>query len=265
MKYSLIYAGSLVLFSSLTFAQTDYMPFLGREMDKTRTYNPKKSNWVSIFGLEAQGLPVERNYTGQNKSFSDKDELLTGARVGIGKDFYLGKGFITRTQVEGYFVGTLFEPKKSVGGGDTEQSFSQKQGNIWGAEISQALSYLTEFNAPAFMLDHNIKMYFEPFVEAGIGMGKSFFRFNYQMRTDSLNEDYRTQIDNSFISQKLSLGVNLISQNGYFFTIKASQLAHQVSDSKSFERVNGVRRDLDQKNDTINLSYSYYLGGGYKW
>ncbi|MFA7613253.1 MAG: hypothetical protein WCY48_03385, partial [Candidatus Caldatribacteriota bacterium] len=239
--------------------------FLGREMDKTHIYNPNKSNWVSIFGLEAQGLPVERNYSGQNKSFSNKDEVLTGARIGIGRDFYLGKGFVTRTQIEGYFVGTLFEPKKSVGGGDLERSFSQKQGNIWGGEVSQVLSYITEFNAPAFMLDHKIKMYFEPFIEAGIGMGKSFFRFNYQMRTDSLNEDYRTQIDNSFVSQKFSVGINLIAQNGYFFTMKASQVAHQISDSKSFERVNGVKRDLDQKNDTVNLAFSYYLGGGYRW
>lgn len=263
MKYSFIYLIFIVALFDVQ-ASADIRPYLGREVDRPHVYHPQKSNWIMNVGFEGQGLPVERNFSGQRKSFDNKDEFLTGMRLGVGRDFYLGKGIVTRTQVEGYFVGTLFEPKKSIKGSDLASSYTQKQGNIWGGEISQLLSYITEFNAPSFMDEHKIKMYFEPFLEAGIGIGKSFFRFDYQMR-GSINEDYRSVIDNNFVSQKFSIGVNLIGKNGYYFTMKASQVAHQVSDSKSYERVGGTRRDLDQKNDTINLSYSYYLGGGYKW
>ena len=269
MKYSLILA--TILISPLTFSSTDYMPYLGRDMERVNVYNPKKSNWVTSFGFEGQGLPVERSFQGQGKSFQDKNELLMGARLGIGRDFYLGAGFNTRTQLDGYFVGTIFEPKKAVTGEDSSasNSFTQKQGNIFGGEISQVLSFITEFNAPVFIGEHKIKMYFEPFIEAGIGIGKSVFRFDYRMKTSTLDEEYRKVMDNTFISQRLSVGMNFISKSGYFLTLKASQVAHQISDSKSYEMAgNGgalSRRDIDQKNDTINLSYSYYLGGGYKW
>ncbi len=269
MKYSLILA--TVLMSPLAFPSTDYMPYLGRDMEKVNVYNPRKSNWVASFGFEGQGLPVERSFQGQGKSFQDKNELLMGARIGIGRDFYLGAGFNTRTQLDGYFVGTIFEPKKSVTKEDSSAStsFTQKQGNTFGGEISQVLSFITEFNAPVFIGEHKVKMYFEPFIEAGIGIGKSVFRFDYRMKTSTLDEEYRKVMDNTFISQRLSVGMNFISKSGYFLTLKASQVAHQVSDSKSYEVAgNGgalTRRDIDEKNETINLSYSYYLGGGYKW
>lgn len=271
MKYTLITLTILVCFTSSLAAQSDFTPYLGREVDRVNIYNPQKSNWVSSFGFEAQGLPVERDYQGQGKSFVDKNELLAGARLGVGREFYLGAGFFTRTSIEGYFVGTLFEPTKAVTKEDKKAttSYTQKKGNIWGGEVSQTLSYITEFNAPSFIGEHKVKMYFEPFVEAGIGMGKTYFRFDYTMRTASINEDYRKVLDNTFISQKLSVGMNFISTTGYFLTLKASQLAHQVGESKSYEMAgNGGgmnRRDIDQKNETINLSYSYYLGGGYKW
>lgn len=269
MKYLILF--SLTAISLNTWGQVDYKPFLGREVDKINIYNPAKSNWVSTFGFEAQGLPVERNFQGLGKSFQDKNEMLAGARLGFGRDFYLGKGFTTRTQVEGYFVGTLFEPKKSVTSEDkkAENSYSQKDGNIWGGEISQVLSHVSEFNAPNFIGDHKIKMYFEPFLEAGIGMGKTNFRFDYLMNTQTVAEKYRKVLDNTFLSQKVSIGVNIISNTGYFLTLKASQLAHRITDSKSYEMVgqNGAmsRRDVDQKDDSVNFAYSYYLGGGYKW
>lgn len=267
MKYS-IYL--LALLSFPAFAEIDYQPYLGREIDRVKLYNPRKSNWISSFGFEAQGLPVERNFQGQGKSFSDKNELLAGGRLGFGREFHLGAGIYTRTLLEGYFVGTLFEPKKSVTKASqaTHDSYTQKKGNIWGGEISQSLSFITDFQAPVFLSDHKVKMYFEPFIEGSIGVGKSNFHFDYQMR-DGVTEDYRKVIDNTFNSQKLSVGMNFISTTGYFLTIKASQITQQITDSKSYERVgiNGTvnRRDLDQKDETINLAYTYYIGGGYKW
>lgn len=252
-------------------AEVDYKPFLSREVDRVNIYQPQKSNWVSTFGLEAQGLPLAKSFQGQAKNYQDSDELLSGARLGFGRDFHLFAGLTTRTQVEAYFVGTLFEPKKAVTNEDSNatSSYSQKQGNIWGGEISQVLSYITEFSAPSFIGDHKLKMYFEPFLEAGIGMGKTNFRFNYTMNTDAINERYTKVLDNTFISQKLSVGMNFISTTGYFLTLKASQLAHQITDSNSYEVVDlgtgGNRRDINQKDETVDFSYSYYLGGGYKW
>lgn len=270
MKYSFLFI-TLAFSSTTVLAQTDYMPYLGRDMDRPHYFKPDKSKWVTTYGFEAQGLPFERNFQGAGKSFGKKNELLVGPRVGVGRDIYLGAGFTTRTQLDGYFVGSLFEPKKSVTSSDkkAKTSYSQQKGNIWGGEISQILSYTTEFNAPSFMSDHKIKMYFEPFIQAGIGMGKSYYRFDYTMNANSIDEDYRRVEDNTFVSQKLSLGFNLIGQNGYFFTIQASQVAHQISKSKSYETMgsNGAfnRRNIDQKDETIDLSYSYFVGGGYKW
>ena len=263
---------SLACLSFSSFAEVDFRPVLGRDVDRANIYNPRKSNWVSTFGFDAQGLLSKRDFQALNKNFTDKTELLVGPRIGIGREFHLFGGLYTKSTIEGYFVGTLFEPTKKVSGGDSKakSSYTKKKGNIYGAEAAQSLSWVTEFHIPNYFTENKIKMYFEPFIEAGIGVGKGYYRFNYVFNESTGSERYSNTMEETFLSQRVSAGMNFIGTNGYFLTLKTSALNHQVSKGSNmiYAQPNGAgatRSEIDLKNESIKFDYNVFVGGGYKW
>lgn len=263
---------SLAGLSLSSLAEVDFRPVLGREADRANIYNPRKSNWVSTFGFDAQGLLSKRDFQALSKTYADKTELLVGPRVGIGREFHLFWGLYTKSTIEGYFVGTLFEPTKKVSGGDSkaDNSYTKKKGNIYGAEAAQSLSFVTEFHIPNYFSENKIKMYFEPFIEAAIGVGKGYYRFDYVFNESTGSERYSNKMEETFLSQRVSAGMNFIGTNGYFLTLKASALNHQVTKGNNliYAQPNGAgatRTETDLKDETIKFDYNVFIGGGYKW
>ena len=64
--------------------------------------------------------------------------------------------------------------------------------------------------------------------------------------------------------------MNFIGTNGYFLTLKASALNHQVTKGNNiiYAQPNGsgaTRTENDLKDETIKFDYNVFIGGGYKW
>lgn len=232
----------------------------------------RKSHWITNFGSEGTKYEIPYNFPeGVKKRFKTKDQEFYGARLALGREFYLGAGFLTTTKVEGYYDGTLFS--STLNGGNVDANikfaFTKNTGQIYGADVSQALSHIFEFKYTNPFLGDVSRMSFEPFIEGGIGMARAFNKLNYQYALAGTNEAYKLKVEDQILNTKLAVGFNLTSDNGYFFFMKVTQNRYDITDRKTYQlkRVNGgtdtvTKPDLDDKMDPI---LTWNLGGGYKF
>lgn len=246
-------------------------PVLTTEVDDDEKFNPRKSHWITSFGFEGLKYPVYWDFAGNQKNLREGDMELWGGRLGFGGELHLGAGIHTATRVEGFFVGTLFN--KVLNGGDedsdVEFAFTKKTGQMYGAEVSQTLSFLFDFKTRNPFMDEWSYLSVEPFIEAGIGTARASTRVNYKYDLD-FTEAYRLKVDDTLATAKLAAGINFISTSGYFLYLKATQTRIDVTDRKTKQliRQSGDASDtvtepeLDDKIDPITV---YAIGGGYKF
>lgn len=268
----------LVVLSPLTlWAQSVSTPTLTSEVDNKKPFSPRESHWLVSLGTEQIKYQVPFEFAGTKKQFKPNEREMWGGRLGLGREFYLGAGFMTATKIEGYYLGTAFSKIESANPDvNIDYAFTKHTGQMKGGDITQSLSYLFNFKTKNPLVGGMAYLTIEPFIEAGVGRAQAFNKFEYFYNTgpavgsSQVHENYRETVIDDLITQKYGLGVNMTANSGFFFYMKATQNRLSViSRSKS-----GLVRDDDglpssyktyPKNVNLSPVMIYGFGGGYKF
>ncbi len=243
---------------------------LEAEVKPKRVFNVRASHWYTTFGFEAMEYELPFNFVGEKNSFKTEQRKLYGGRIGFGREFYIGKGLMTSTRVEGYYMGTLFETSKTASPTIVDLKFAstKKSGQIYGVDAVQTLSYLWDFKTKNPFMDTTSVLTFEPFIEAGIGRANAYNQLDYNYKTSDV-EEYDHSFTDEITSAKVGGGFNITSEKGYFCFFKVTQSRMEIADrrSKGYFLRDGVPRanvpsEVSKKLEPIMI---YSLGGGYKF
>lgn len=255
---------------------SDSTPVLTTEVpdEDDGIFNPRKGHWLTTFGFEGIKYEVPFEFTGAREEFKKGTQEMWGGRLGLGREFYIGKGLMTATKVEGFYMGTLFERAINAAPEETtvEFAFTKKTGQIYGAEVVQTISFLFDMRTKNPFMDEMTYLTVEPFVEAGIGTAKAYNRRNYHFDTgaNGVQENYRLRVEDDIMTQHFGLGVNVTSRQAFFLYLKASvynlnltkrkQEGLAQPDGQGTEDLSGTDKNVDMDPVTV-----YALGGGYKF
>jgi hypothetical protein len=239
-------------------------------------FKAREGHWLGTFAFEGMGYPLPFDFKEATKPkyrFKEKDRGLYGVRMGFGREIYLGGGFMTSSRGELYYLGTLFEKKKYIEDNGTKLDFSfvKDSGQIYGGEVVQTLSYLIDFGAKNPIMEESSRLVFEPFVEGGLGIGKSYNKKNYEFKVaGQTDERYKQSYDDTLANIKLGLGFQITSSEGYFLTVKVSQNQYIATtrESKTYKKPDGapgVSTSDKQSGVSLDQITMFTLGGGYKF
>lgn len=243
-------------------------------LDDDKDFKARKGHLVTTFGAEGMTYEVPFEFDGVRKDFKPGDQELYGGRVGVGMEIYIGGGLNTTTKVEGYYVGTLFNSRKSADPEveNIEFAFTKTTGHVYGLEAAQSLGYLIDFPTKTLFGVRTV-LVMEPFLEAGLGAAKAYNRVNYNYNTGpspGVVEEYKMRVTDDLLSVRLSVGLNVISSEGYFLHMKLSQTHYNVTDREFEEEITRnqtgtiVERSGELDAD-LDPTYAFILGGGYKF
>ncbi len=250
---------------------TTPIPMVTSEVHEHQDFNPRKGHWITTFGIEGIEYEVPLNFQGTNKTFEDQKRNLYGARLGFGREFYLGWGFNTTTKLEGFYMGTLFESATDPNSDETgsDDAFVKKTGNIYGGEASQSLGFMFDLHTRNPFLDEMTHLIVEPYVFAGVGQARAYNRLSYHY-DDSVQEDYRIKVQDSMTTASVGGGINFTSPTGFFLYLKATQYRLNITkrkeegyfqpDGQAVTSINQTLTEVDSNPITV-----YALGGGYKF
>ncbi len=247
------------------------VPMVTSEIMDEDEFVPRKGHWITTFGFEGSEYEVPFNFNGTEKNFSSENRALYGARLGFGREFYLGWGFNTTTKLEGFYMGTIGQRVETVGSEDLdeESAFFKKTGQFYGGEASQSLGFIFDLKTRNPLLDEVVHLIVEPYVFAGIGQGRAYNRINYNYDS-TISENYRVRIEDAVTISSMGGGINFTSLAGFFLFLKATQYRLDITkrtengvsqlDGEAPIVIDNTLTDLDSKLITI-----YSLGGGYKF
>jgi hypothetical protein len=243
-----------------------------------RKFNPRASHWVSTFTFEStkyEIIPKEYEFEGR-KDFKNGHKQLYGGRLGFGGEIYLGGGFVTRSLVEGYYLGTLFS--RILNGGeeaeDVEFAFTKQTGQIFGADVSQSFGWMFDFKTKNPLMGEWTYLTVEMYVDAGIGKAWAYNRTNYSYDTGpaptAAQESYKLTVEDELLNARVGAGMNFTSTTGFFLALKATVNRYDVTNRKikGFTQENGqAPTPIDDSPDDVNIDpvVIYTLGGGYKF
>lgn len=249
------------------------------EVETEKKFNPRKSHWLFTFGFENskyEVIPEKRFEFEGRKDFKNDQKELWGGRLGFGGEIYLGAGFITRSIVEGYYMGTLFA--RVLNGGadaeDVEFAYTKETGQILGGDISQSLGWMFDLKTKNPFMDEMTYLTIEPFIEAGLGKAYAYNRTNYSYDTGttptSARESYRLRVRDDLLNARVGAGINMTSSAGFFLTLRATVNRYELTQRKidGFTQPNGqttTEFNETQKDAKIDPIVIYTLGGGYKF
>jgi hypothetical protein len=241
-----------------------------------RYINHHKSHWISTFAFEGLKYKLPFEFDGVKKDIKDRQQELWGGRAGLGGQLYLGKGFFTTSMVEAYYVGTLTRDAKLANPlvPGEEAGSLKRTGGLYGIDLSQSLGYIFEFRTKNPIMDEWSSLTFEPFVEAGIGIGQAYNSVNYQYDTGGgtgTMEKYRKQIRDNLTNARVGAGFNMTARSGFFFTAKVSVNRYNITQRKtdsyaSFDNGTITKVPTEtKKNVSIDPITMFVIGGGYKF
>ena len=244
------------------------------EIEDTKKFNPRKSHWVTTFGFENtkyEVLPAPYEFNGK-KDFSKRKQELWGMRLGFGGEIYLGAGFVTRSMVETYYVGTLFSRVLNGGAEDADIKFAYTKvtGQMLGADASQSLGFMFDFKTRNPFMGTMTYLSVEPYVEAGIGKAYAYNRTNYSYVLTPTNEAFKLRVRDDLLNARIGAGINLTSNQGFFLALKATVNRYEITQRKidGYTQENGSGRtpiSESPKDAKIDPVVIYTLGGGYKF
>ena len=239
-------------------------------------FNHRKSNWVSMFGFETVKYTLPLEFTGASDYFKEKERDLYGARLGFGREFYLGWGFLLQGRLDGYYMGTLFEGIQTADPEfpGTEISNEKDTGSYYGADAVAHLGWMFDYKTKNIFLGDMTYMAMELFVEAGVGKGASYQRKEYNFDADSVDQ-YDFIMQDEFTTNSIAAGINILStSSGFFLNLKATQVNISLDKRKIREKkLEGgapgssagafvKRTDNDADIDPVTI---IAVGGGYKF
>jgi hypothetical protein len=255
-------------------------PALITETDfyEQRHFNPRESHWVTSFTFEGgkyEIIPKEYEFEGR-KDFKNGYKQLYGGRLGFGGEIYLGAGFVTRSMVEAYYLGTLFS--RVLNGGaeaeDVDFAFTKQTGQLMGGDASQSLGWMFDFKTKNPLMDEWAYLAVEIYVDAGIGKAWAHNRTNYSYDTGTApraaQESYKLTVKDDLLNARVGAGMNFTSSSGFFLALKATVNRLEVTDRriKGFIQENGQVPDpIDDSPKDVNIDpvVIYTVGGGYKF
>ena len=244
------------------------------EVEDKKPFNPRQSHWVTTFGFEStkyEVLPDPYVFNGK-KDFSKRNQELWGMRLGFGGEIYLGAGFVTRSMVETFYVGTLFSRVLNGGTEDADIKFSYTKvtGQMLGADASQSLGFMFDFKTKNPFMGTMTYLSVEPYVEAGIGKAYAYNRTNYSYVLNPTNEAFKLRVRDDLLNARIGAGINLTSNQGFFLALKATVNRYEITQRKidGYTQENGSARtpiSESPKDAKIDPVVIYTLGGGYKF
>lgn len=256
--------------ASSAFAADDV---IRTELENRHKFNPRASHWLTTFGFETMKYPTAYEFQGAKQSYQPNETELWGGRLGFGGELHLGAGFHTATKLEGYYFGSLFTKKKTAASEfkDVTTSSRKDTASIYGGDVSQSLSFLFNMKTKNPFMGEWTYLNVEPFIEAGLGLGRAHNRRRYVTDLATVNEEYKASVADEFTTTKLSAGINFISTSGYFLYLKATQYDINITNRtiNSYTRPNGGSgvQAPEQKLKKVDTDpvMVYALGGGYKF
>lgn len=278
----------MCLFSLSAFGDADKntpptaTPAVVSEKVKVNTFTAHESHWITTYAFEGTKYQTNYQYDGVKKDFKPGEQEIWGGRIGFGGEIYLGKGFVTTSKAEGYFLGTLFSKALNAGADlPIEYSSTKRTSQMYGIDFAQSLGYIFDVHVQNPFMEQKSIIYMEPFLEAGIGYGKAFNKINYVYDT-SLGggevgtsgepvESYRHKMDDNFVSQRVSAGMNITSSQGFFLQVKVTSSILDVTSRKESVLIKentlpiGTTQVTNSKNPKLDPIVIYTLGGGYKF
>jgi hypothetical protein len=236
-------------------------------------FDSRKGHWVTTVGFERTAYEVPLNFVGARKRFGPKEQTLDGGRIGIGRESYLGAGFILGAKLEGYYMGTLFNSVKTADPVEPVDVAGNKEtGQIHGADAIAHLGWMFDYKTKNPFLGDMTYMALELFVEAGIGRGRAINRNSYYFdAAPATSENYRVTFVDDFQTQIISAGMNFLSRtSGAFLYLRATQSLLDVTERK----IKGVRQPDSQPSENLRRKVSnpevdpitiLAIGGGFKF
>jgi hypothetical protein len=242
------------------------------DVEDSKDFKARASHWYTTFGFEALEYDLPFAYAGAKEKFNTEKRQLYGGRLGFGREFYLGAGFMTSTRIEGYYMGTLFESAQTADPGlaDEDVATIKDSGQIFGGDIIQTLSYLFDFQAKNPFMDTYSNMTFEPFAEIGIGRAQAWNKKDYNYNIPGQTEEqYDQSFKDDLTNVKLGLGFNLNSSQGFFLYLKATQNRYNINkrttDGIAYANGQAPAKVDPNVSKTLDTVMIYSLGGGYKF
>ncbi len=239
-----------------------------------KPFKSRHSHWLMSVNGEGMGYEVPFEFRGNSRTFKNKTQALFGGRLGVGREMYIGKGLMTTSRGEAYYMGIMKdreENAKQEYEGITYASI-KTSGQIAGLDAVQSLSYLYDITTSNPMGESKM-LTLEPFVEAGVGVARAINRKNYKYETGpyGTSESYRLTVKDTIANARLGIGFNVTSNDGYYFFMKVTQNRFQIVERKSSgeQRMNGTQNYIDlsdtEKNISMDAVTIYALGGGIKF
>lgn len=251
------------------------------EVEDKKRFNPRASHWVTTFGFETskyEVIPEKKfEFEGEKKNFRNEQQELWGGRIGFGGEVYLGAGFVTRSMLEGYYMGTLFS--RILNGGDEaediEFAYTKRTGQILGGDAAQSLGWMFDLKTKNPFMDEMTYLIVEPYIEAGIGLGWAYQNINHSYDTTApaspggVAERYKLRVRDDLLNARIGGGINLTSSTGFFLNLRATINRFEVTKRNidGFKTQSGSTTVFDEtnKNAKIDPIVIYTLGGGYKF
>ena len=261
------------------FTETETPVMTTQVYKEPKKFDSRESHWLISLGLENLAYETPYEFEGIRKNFKPGTSDMYGARLGLGGEIHLGRGFMTSSRIEGYYVGTIFTKAKTANPeiDDLEFASSKKTGSVYGADAVQSISYVFDFKTKNPFMDEWSYLTFEPFIEIGLGMAKAYNRIKYNYDTASggvsggVLEGYRHTVEDDITNARIGGGFYMTSRQGYFFFLRATQNTYDVTNRKQRGAQNnaGVITSLSvpstDKNVKIDPIMVYAIGGGYKF
>lgn len=246
---------------------------------KEKSFKSDEKHWLFNFGFEGMRYELPWEFRGITRNYKVTKQELYGVRAGFGGELNIGKGLMTATLVDAYFLGTAFTKAKTAEPDlKVEFASAKKTGQIMGIEASQRLSYLFDYKTENPFMDYMTYLTFEPFIEAGVGAARAYNRVNFifdATETGSVgtpterHEAYRHSFEDTLVSSRIGAGFNVISSKGFVFFAKVAQANYLITDRKQsgFRKQNGQNPEkiTGSPDDDPFSSIVYSIGGGYKF
>ena len=77
-------------------------------------FKSRANHWIFNMGFEGMEYQLPFAYDGTKTDFKEENRALFGARMGLGREYYLGAGFLIGARLDGYYLGTLFTKEKTA-------------------------------------------------------------------------------------------------------------------------------------------------------
>ena len=270
MKIIYFFVLFIIVLSAWAQPQNDSTPVMSEFIGEARDFNPRKSHWFSTYAFEGMGynkLPF--SFNGQKKDFKETTRTLYGGRIGFGGELYLGKGFMTASKVEGYYMGSLFAKAQTADPAyNVEVAYTKETGQVIGADAVQILSFLFDMKTINPFMGEMVQLTVEPFILAGIGVAQGINKIDYKYDT-TIDERYLLTVVDNIANSKVGAGINFISTQGFFLNLQVTMNSFDILERRlkgySFDGTTTTNLNADVKNAKMDAVTIYTIGGGYKF